>query len=130
MTNGAAASGPGLLKSGVGRLAVPTPDFLCFHSPPQNDEHLRPAVLLYDVRAPEAPRRPQRWFPGPDGRFYFDQYLFSVHPERGTSAWDIHTGQRLLLEPEFHPTAYHPGARRFITQRKGGTFLVSALISK
>lgn len=52
---------------------------------------------------------------GPRGDLIFDQYLFAISKESGTSIWDITTGERLHLDPAFHPDAYHPQNKEFIT---------------
>jgi hypothetical protein len=69
-----------------------------------------------------------RWVAGPAGSFAFDRYLFSDSTEAGTSVWDIATGERLLHDATFCPTAYHPGAGRFITAFPGGTLRLTGLI--
>lgn len=93
-------------------------------------DHLRPAVLFFDVSGTGDHPWPDRWFPGPDGTLVFDDYLFSYSPESGTSIWDVETGERLLKLAQFCPTVYHRGARQFITRRSDGTFLVSTLMGK
>jgi hypothetical protein len=93
----------------------------------EDDRHLRPAVLLFDVETGGNWPEPERWFPGPQGTLVFDEYLFSYSPEQGTAVWDIATGERLLQDPQLCPAAYHRGARRFISPRDDGTFVISAL---
>jgi hypothetical protein len=89
-----------------------------------DDENLIPAALLFDV---ESGRR-IRWFAGPVGSFTFDRYLFSCSMESGTSVWDVATGERLLHDAAFCPTAYHPGTGQFLTVRPGGLFRLSRLL--
>ena len=89
-----------------------------------DEENLIPAALLFDVES----GRLVRWFAGPVGSFAFDRYLFSSSTEAGTSVWDVATGERLLHDTSFCPTAYHPGAGRFITALPGGQFRLTRLI--
>ena len=89
-----------------------------------DDENLIPAALLFDAET----GRLTRWFAGPAGSFAFDRYLFSYSTEAGTSVWDIATGERLLHDASFCPTAYHPGAGRFITVLPGGQFRLTRLV--
>lgn len=90
------------------------------------DLNLLPAASVFDV-----PARPAidafYWFPGPQGRFVFDDYLFSFSPEHGMSGWDVDTGERLLHVPEFVPDGYHRGARRFVARQSEGVVQVSSL---
>jgi hypothetical protein len=58
----------------------------------------------------------------------FDRYLFSSSVEEGISVWDVTTGERLLREASFCPTAYHPGSGQFITVRPDGTIRLSRLV--
>ena len=80
-----------------------------------DDENLIPAALLFDV---ESGRR-VRWFAGPVGSFAFDRHLFSYSAGAGTSVWDVATGERLLHDASFCPTAYQPGAGMFVTVMDG-----------
>lgn len=89
-----------------------------------DDENLIPAALLFDAET----GRLTRWFAGPAGSFAFDRYLLSYSTEAGTSVWDVATGERLLHDATFCPTAYHPGAGRFITVLPGGGFRLSRLV--
>jgi hypothetical protein len=68
-----------------------------------------------------------RW--PPVGSFTFDRYLFSCSTEAGTSVWDVATGERLLHDASFCPTAYHPGAGHFVTARADGVFRLSRLVA-
>jgi hypothetical protein len=105
----------------------------------RDDEWLIPAALVFDVVSGHE----IRWFPGPEiapkneiypeerrpvGWFEFDEYLFSVSPERGTAVWDVVTGERLLEEPDFRPRCYHRGARRFLSLPGGATWHLSLLV--
>lgn len=77
------------------------------------------AAMLFDVESGEA----QSWFPGPEGHFVFDDFLFAFG-DRGTSVWDIQSGQRLLHDAGFQPLRYHPEARQFLTCSPGGELFV------
>lgn len=70
-----------------------------------------PVVRVFDVPS----GREISAFAGPLGALVYDTYLFSFASEAGTSVWDIVTGERLLRDAAFVPTAYHPTARQFIT---------------
>jgi hypothetical protein len=89
-----------------------------------DEENLLPAAVLFDVES----GRQVRWFAGPVGSFVFDRYLFSSSRDAGTSVWDVATGERLLHDPTFSQTAYHPGARQFVTALPGGSFRLSHLV--
>jgi hypothetical protein len=89
-----------------------------------DDENLIPAALIFDVES----GRLDRWFAGPVGSFAFDRYLFSYSTEAGTSVWDVATGERVLHDASFCPTAYHPGAGRFLTALPGGQFRLTWLV--
>jgi hypothetical protein len=89
-----------------------------------DDENLIPAALLFDVES----GRQIRWFPGPRGSLVFDRHLFSFSADAGTSVWDVATGERLLHDASFCPTAYHPGAGQFVTVCPGGEFRLSRLV--
>lgn len=82
-----------------------------------------PAIVIIDVKSGDR----LRWFAGPETRpsgeapfkitapsLFFDRYLFSVSDERGTGVWDVDTGERLHMDPDFAPTHYHPGSREFL----------------
>jgi hypothetical protein len=89
-----------------------------------DEENLIPAALLFDVES----GRLVRWFAGPVGSLAFDRYLFSYSAEEGTSVWDVATGEWLLHDASFCPTAYHPGAGCFITALPGGRFRLTRLV--
>jgi hypothetical protein len=76
----------------------------------EDDEWLIPAVRIFEVIS----GKELHWFPGPEGTLIFDEYLFSFSQDHGTSAWDILTGERVLSDPNFHPTHYHRGAKQFL----------------
>ena len=80
--------------------------------------------MLFDAES----GRQVRWFAGPVGSLVFDRYLFSFSADAGTSVWDIATGERLLHDAAFCPTAYHPGAGQFVTILPGGGFRLSRLV--
>lgn len=85
------------------------------------------AALFYEVEAGEM----LGWFPGPAGMLTFDDYLFSVSDELGTSVWDLETGARVHRDPGFFPQRYHAGARRFLSaQPDGDFFVVSRLVTR
>lgn len=88
-----------------------------------DDENLIPAALLFNA---ETGNR-LRWFAGPLGSFVCDRYLFSSSAEAGTSVWDLATGERLLEDRSFNPTAYHRGAKQFVTALPDGRFRLSRL---
>jgi hypothetical protein len=75
----------------------------------EDDEWLIPAVRIFDVPS----GKEFRWFAGPDGSLFFDEYLFSFGKD-GLSAWDIITGERVLHTPDFRPTHYHRGTKQFL----------------
>lgn len=82
-----------------------------------DDEWMRDAVSLIDVRT----GRTLRWFAGvPDGRFSYDGHLIVMSPSRGTSVWNVTTGERLLEAPELQPLAHHPGAHLLLSQSGPG----------
>jgi hypothetical protein len=89
-----------------------------------DDENLIPAALQFDVES----GRLTRWFAGPVGSFALDRYLFSCSTALGTSVWDVATGERLLHDASFYPTAYHPGASRFVTALPDGRFRLTQLV--
>jgi hypothetical protein len=89
-----------------------------------DEENLIPAALLFDAES----GRQVRWFAGPVETFVFDRYLFSYSAEAGTSAWDVTTGERLLNDASFCPTAYHPGASQFVSVLPDGGFRLSRLV--
>lgn len=90
-----------------------------------DEENLIPAALLFDVES----GRLVRWFAGPTaGSFVFDRHLFAHSKEEGMSVWDVAAGARLLHDPSFCPTAYHPGARQFVTVKGGGRLRLSRLV--
>jgi hypothetical protein len=91
----------------------------------KRDECLIPAVCLYNVETGEE----LRWFIGPPkGKLDFDRHLFSYGEEGGMSVWDADTGERLLHEPDFRPTVYHPGTKQFLTLLPDGRFQLSRLV--
>ncbi len=88
-----------------------------------DDRELVPAARIFDVTTNQ-----ERWFAGPMGDLVFDEYLFSFSKEYGMMIWDVTTGERLLHDPAFCPTAYHRGARQFLTLLSDGRFQLSRLI--
>lgn len=60
---------------------------------------------------------------GPEGPFAFDELLFCHSPARGFSAWDLEAGQRIFHDPQFHPLAYHPGQKAFLSQHEQSLIL-------
>lgn len=76
-----------------------------------DDGWLIPAVRLFDVRSGTE----LCWFAVPDkGTLIFDEYLFLLSEQQGLSAWDVTTGERILTDPDFRPTSYHRGAKKFL----------------
>lgn len=71
---------------------------------------LIPAVRLFDV----VDEKEIGWFAGPEGTLVFDEYLFALSEKQGLTAWDVATGERVLTDPDFHPTHYHRGAKQFL----------------
>jgi hypothetical protein len=55
-----------------------------------------------------------RWFAGPEGEFFFDEYLFASS-EKGFTGWNIETGERILNQPSFHPVRYHRRTKEFLS---------------
>ncbi|WP_294399903.1 hypothetical protein [Prosthecobacter sp.] len=101
-----------------------------------DEEWMVPAAVLIDVRD----GKQLQWFPGPKVRmsgawpprrltesFFFDQYLFAVHDNDGTTVWDIKSGDCLLTDPQVKPWRYHPDSKEFIEITQTG-FRVSTLI--
>jgi hypothetical protein len=88
-----------------------------------DDEWLIPAVRVFDATTGAE----GHWFAGPTGDLISDGYLFSCDPAGGTSVWDVETGERLLLDGEFCPRRYHPGAKTFLTPGSDGRFRVTRL---
>ena len=95
----------------------------------EDDEWLIPAVRFFDVSV----GRELYWFPGPETRpprawppkklarsLFFDQYLFSVHEERGIAVWDASSGERLLQDPSLAPIQYHPHSKEFLSRTPNG----------
>lgn len=80
-----------------------------------DEEEMLPAAQVFDTQTGQQ----KRWFYGPEigdgGWFGFHQYLFSVSPQSGTTAWDIESGERVLLDEEFKPDLLHRG--EFLTWR-------------
>lgn len=93
-----------------------------------DDEWLVPAVSLFDVTSGEL----VRWFPGPRCRkavwptkkvppsLFFDEYIFSINEEVGTSVWDFATGERLHVDQHLVPIHYHPVNREFVSRTSNG----------
>ncbi|MEZ4408852.1 MAG: hypothetical protein R3A52_20620 [Polyangiales bacterium] len=94
-----------------------------------DDEYLVPAAVLYDVRD----GRLVRWFAGPrvrpvqasstrarDESMVFDEFLFAVHDELGTTVWDVESGERLHTDESLRPTRYHRAGKCFITLTTDG----------
>jgi hypothetical protein len=88
-----------------------------------DDENIFPAARIFDVVSGSE----LRWFPGPYGTLVFDRWLYAFAPESGASVWDVETGERLLHDPSFCPTAYHHGARCFVTVEESDSVMVSIL---
>ncbi len=103
-----------------------------------DDEAMLPAVTLFDVEREEE----LSWFAGPEveadkgkpwherpgGELVFDEYLFSLSGKHGTAVWDIQTGERLLHDPGFSPTAYHAGVHQFLSVLPDQRFRISTLV--
>lgn len=102
----------------------------------RDDEWLMPAIVLMDAGTGDI----LRWFPGSRVRqpgawpprelsdsLFFDRYIFAVSDEKGTSVWDIETGECLLVDASVKPWRYHPDSKEFLEVLPDG-FKVSALI--
>lgn len=115
----------------------------------KDDDWLLPAVRILNVVSGEE----LRWFPGPldepragawkpsyqdeeaqyfwqgpAGFLTFDTYLFAASAARGTSVWDVATGERLLFDASLRPLRYHCGAHQFLTLLPDGAFQISRLV--
>lgn len=89
----------------------------------EDDEWLIPAACIYDAPSGKL----VRWFPGPQGRFVYDDgLLFSSHPEKGTTVWDVVTGEQIAHDPCCFQR-YHPRAKVFVTLRPDSMLRVSRL---
>ena len=85
----------------------------------QIDVMLLPGLRVFDLES-------QQELPsiaGPEGPFAFDEWLFCHSPSRGFSAWDLEAGQRVFHDPQFHPLAYHPGQKAFLSQTEQSLIL-------
>lgn len=89
----------------------------------QIDVMLLPGVRIFDLDS----QQELASIAGPDGPFAFDLYLFCHSPVQGFSVWDVETGQRVFHDPEFHPLAYHPGEKVFLSQPEG-SLVISRLL--
>lgn len=94
-----------------------------------DDEWLIPAIRLFDVKTGQE----VNWFPGPLTRsprawppkklapsLFYDNYLFSVHDDHGTSVWDVSTGECLHTEPSLVPIHFHPVSKTFLSVTPAG----------
>lgn len=82
------------------------------------------AAVLFDV---ETGKR-LRWFAGPPrGRFWFDRHLLVAAEGKGTSVWDVATGERLHEDRDFVPIAHNAAARTFLSVLPGGVLRESRL---
>ncbi|MCE9636284.1 MAG: hypothetical protein K8T90_11330 [Planctomycetes bacterium] len=90
-----------------------------------DDESMLDAAVLFDVETGER----LRWFAGPPrGRFFFDRHLVVAAEGKGTSVWDVSTGERLHGDPAFTPVAHHPAAQTFLSVLPGGVLRESRMI--
>lgn len=106
----------------------------------RDDEQMLPAVQLFDVVSGAR----VGGFAGPDvaphsvwppteglrGWMAFDRWLFAVSPQHGTGVWDVATGERLHHDPACAPTAYHRGARQFLTLLPDASLRLSTLVGE
>jgi len=77
----------------------------------QLDVMLLPGLRRFDLES-------QQELPsvaGPEGPFAFDEFLFCHSQARGFSVWDLEAGQRIFHHPQFHPLAYHPDQKAFLS---------------
>lgn len=88
-----------------------------------DDDFMLPAIRIFDA----ATGKESHWFAGPEGELTFDAFLFASGSEQGTSVWDVKTGERLCLAPDFTPSCYHRSSKTFITLLPGGPFRLSRL---
>ncbi|MDQ3365973.1 MAG: hypothetical protein M3680_11150 [Myxococcota bacterium] len=86
-------------------------DRLAIYGYGNDDQWLVPAAQIFDVRTGAR----THWFPGPQGTFVFDRFLFALaHNE--LTVWDVERGTRLARAPAAAAVVrYHPTARTFIT---------------
>lgn len=91
-----------------------------------DDDCLISAARLFDV----ATGREIRWFPGPEGKFEFDTFLFSFSEKHGLSAWDVETGEQLFHDPDLTPIRYNHHTKQFLTILPYGKFKVSRISSE
>lgn len=91
-----------------------------------DDENMLPAVRLFDVVA----EKELDWFAGPTkGPLVYDEYLFILSEQHGLTAWDVSTGERVLVDRDFRPTSYHRGAKQFLQiDAQNGVFQVGELV--
>ena len=89
----------------------------------EDDIWLLPAAVIFDV----ASGKELRWFAGPQGILFFDDYLFSCSDKHGTTVWDITTGERLLQDPNACPAHYHRGAKQFLRVLPDQAFEITTL---
>ncbi|MBJ6764860.1 hypothetical protein JGU66_29195 [Myxococcaceae bacterium JPH2] len=88
------------------------------------DRTLFDAALVLDIESGKL----RRWFPGPRGDFHCDgQFLLTRASDEGTAVWNWETGERLLVDAELKPTAWHPAARSFVSVVAPGQFRESRL---
>jgi hypothetical protein len=90
-----------------------------------DDVEMVPGVRIFDAAEGEELRSSV----GPRGELAcFAPYLVAYDKERGTSAWDAHTGERLLHTPELKPFAVHPPSRALLSF-EGPDFVIDRLIA-
>ncbi len=90
-----------------------------------DDDNLIPAVCIVNVESGIM----ERWFPGPEGDLYYDEYLFACSKKHGTSIWDVESGEQLHIEDGLKPTVYHSIDRSFVTILPDKRFKITRLVS-
>ncbi len=80
----------------------------------ENDPLLA-AVQIFDLPN----KRLEKWFPGPQGDLVFDRVLVALDGERGSTAWSVEHGARLMTDAHAAPARYHPTAKTFLAFEHG-----------
>ncbi len=91
-----------------------------------DDENLIPAVCIFNVETGKM----TNWFPDPEGELYYNQYLYACSKEKGTTVWDINTGECLLTDKNLNPIILHPSDNSFLSILPDQTLLISRLTNR
>ena len=89
----------------------------------EDDYALIPAIRIFNVV--DGTELPPIF--GLKGELIFDKYLFAISKEIGTTVWDVSTGERLHSDQNFHPKAYHPRSKQFLTSIEENRVVISHL---